>query len=72
MQSPNLDDKIRLVEQWQADADSLRAMANDMQREIVKMRKAKEPSGHIQFRQAMITQYESTISKLEALVKENE
>lgn len=72
MRDPNHDDRTKLVQQWQADAASLRAMVIDMQNEINDLHKAGAPPGHIQLRQEMITQYETTIFKLQTLIKDND
>ncbi len=71
MRNPSRDDKAKLTDQWQADVSSLETMIVSMQNEIDAMREAKAPPGHIEFRQEMITQYETTISKLQALINEN-
>ncbi len=72
MQNPSSDDQRKLIKQWQADAASLKEMVKSMQSEIAQMRDAKAPNGHIELREEMIVQYKTTISKLEALIEEND
>ena len=71
MRNPSRDDKAKLIDQWQADVSSLETMVVSMQNEIDAMCEAKAPPGHVELRREMITQYETTISKLQTLINGN-
>lgn len=69
LREQGLSDKQRLHDQWLADVKSLNVMVEKMLFEIEEMQKANAPEKHILLRQEMIAQYETTISKLESLIK---